>query len=248
VAKALILFGTALRYGRQIKLCEGAADARKPRATQREIYVLDRAEISRLRAALSVPFERLLVELAMTTGLRSGENRGLARELIDLGGSRLFVERQTTRRSEDAATKTQAALRIVPLPSYLVPELKCSKLACPPTPRGLVFRGEPNAQGERGSIDADVLLRRILRRALRRAGLPPLRFHDLRYPAGSFMHEAGVSLKRAQAILGHASERTTLAIYIHVMRRAHDDSADKIAQLGRSGAGSRRGKQTGNRW
>ena len=45
------------------------------------------------------------------------------------------------------------------------------------------------------------------------------------------MHEAGVPLKRAQEILGHASERTTLAIYTHSMRRTHDDSADKIAVL-----------------
>ena len=45
------------------------------------------------------------------------------------------------------------------------------------------------------------------------------------------MHEAGVPLKRAQEILGHASERTTLAIYTHSMRRTHDDSADKIAAL-----------------
>jgi hypothetical protein len=30
--------------------------------------------------------------------------------------------------------------------------------------------------------------------------------------AGTLMHEAEVSLKRAQEILGHASERTTLAI------------------------------------
>src|SRR5208337_1908503 len=102
---------------------------------------------------------------------------------------------------------------------------------CPITTRGLVFPGEPNAQGERNPIDADILLRHILRRALRRAGLPPLRFHDLRHMAGTLMHEAGVPLKRAQEILGHASERTTLAIYTHSMRRTHDDSADKIAIL-----------------
>jgi hypothetical protein len=94
-----------------------------------------------------------------------------------------------------------------------------------------VFPGEPNAQGERIPIDADILLRNILRRALRRAGLPPLRFHDLRHMAGTLMHEAGVPLKPAQEILGHASERTTLAIYTHSMRRTHDDSADKIAAL-----------------
>jgi integrase len=125
----------------------------------------------------------------------------------------------------------EASVRPIPLPAYLVPELKRWKLACPITDRGLVFPGEPNAQGERHPIDADILLRNILRRALRKAGLPALRFHDLRHMAGTLMHEAGVPLKRAQEILGHASERTTLAIYTHSMRRTHDDSADKIAIL-----------------
>lgn len=75
-----------------------------------------------------------------------------------------------------------------------------------------------------------MLLRNILRRALPRAGLPPLRFHDMRHLAGAQMSEAGVPPKRAQEILGHADVRTTLAIYTHAMRRRHDDSADKIAE------------------
>jgi integrase len=189
------------------------------------------AEIAELRAALDVPSERLLIELTLTTGMRSGEVRGLTWDSIDLEGKRLFIERQANRRGEEAATKTEASVRPIPIPAYLVPELKRWKLACPITPRGLVFPGEPNANGERNPIDADILLRNILRRALRKAGLPPLRFHDLRHMAGTLMHEAGVPLKRAQEILGHASERTTLAIYTHSMRRTHDDSADKIAAL-----------------
>ena len=104
-----------------------------------------------------------------------------------------------------------------------------------------MFPGEPDARGERGPIDADILLRNILRRALRSAGLPPLRFHDLRYMAGTLMHEAGAPLKRAQEILEHASERTTLAIYTHSMRRTRDDSAHKIAELaGLSNVGNKR--------
>jgi hypothetical protein len=115
------------------------------------------------------------------------------------------------------------------------------KLACPVTERGLVFPGEPSAQGERGPIDADILLRHVLRRALHRAGLPAVRFRDFRHIAGTLMHEAGVPLKRAQEILGHASERTTLAIYTHSMRRTRDDSADKIAALaGLSDVGNKR--------
>jgi integrase len=111
---------------------------------------------------------------------------------LDLEGKRLFVEHQATRRRDDDATKSQNALRTVPLPAYLIPELRRWKLAYPPSPRGLVFPGEPNAQGERGPIEADILLRHILRRALRRAGLPPLRFHDMRHLAGTLMSEAGV--------------------------------------------------------
>jgi integrase len=233
VAKILILGGSVWRYGRRIKMVDGSpfADVRKPRAAKREPYILDAGEIAKLRAALDVPAERLLIELTLTTGMRSGEVRGLTWDSIDLEGKRLFIERQANRRGDEAATKTESSVRPIPIPAYLIPELKRWKLACPITARGLVFPGEPNARGERLPIDADILLRNILRRALRRAGLPPLRFHDLRHMAGTLMHEAGVPLKRAQEILGHASERTTLAIYTHSMRRAHDDSADKIAAL-----------------
>jgi integrase len=60
--------------------------------------------IGRLRAALNVPVERLLVEPAITTGMRSGEVRGLTWESIDLEGKRLFIERQASRHGEEAAT------------------------------------------------------------------------------------------------------------------------------------------------
>lgn len=233
VAKILTLGGTVWRYGRRIGVVDGSpfADVKKPKATKRVPYILDAGEIAKLREALDVSWQRLLVELTITTGLRSGEVRGLCWDSIDVDGKRLFVEQAVTRRGEQGATKTESSVRPVPLPAYLIPDLKRWKLACPITPQGFVFPGEPDAFGKRGAIDADVLLRHVLRRALRKAGLPPLRFHDLRHLAGSFMHEAGVPLKRAQEILGHASERTTLAVYTHSMRRQHDDSADKIAMI-----------------
>jgi integrase len=233
VAKILILGGSVWRYGRRIKMVDGSpfADVKKPRAAKRIPYILDVEEIARLRGALDVPFERILVELTMMTGIRSGEVRGLTWDAVDLEGKRLHIETQASRRGDEAVTKTETSVRTVQIPAYLIPDLRRWKLACPVTARGLVFPGEPNKAGERNPIDADILLRHILRRALRRAGLPPLRFHDLRHMAGTLLSEAGVPIKRAQEILGHASERTTLAIYTHSMRRTHDDSADKIAAL-----------------
>jgi integrase len=157
VQKVLTLIGTVCRYGKRIGLMTNnpVGDVKKPRAARRSVYVLDVEEIARLRAALDVPHEGLLVELAITTGLRSGEIRGLVWESIDLEGKRLFVEHQATRRRDDDVTKTENSLRTVPVSAYLIPELKRWKLACPVTARGLVFPGEPNEKGERGPIDAD---------------------------------------------------------------------------------------------
>lgn len=233
VAKIMTLGGMVWRYGRRIKVVteNPFGDVRKPRAAKRAVYVLDADEIGRLRAAFPTRRDRLLVEIAITTGIRSGKLRGLRWDSLDLEGKRVFVERAATRRRDDDQTKTENSLKTVPMPGYLVPELKRWKLECPITPAGLVFPGEADENGVRGAIDADKLLRHVLRRALAKAGLPPIRFHDLRHLAGSLMHEAGVSLKRAQELLGHASERTTLAIYTHAIRRKHDDSADRIAAL-----------------
>ncbi len=53
-----------------------AADVKKPRGAK-SVHILEPEQMARLRAALSVPWERLLVELTIVTGLRSGEVRGL---------------------------------------------------------------------------------------------------------------------------------------------------------------------------
>ncbi len=233
VAKLLTLLGTVFRYAMARELMDGnpAAVVKKPRAAKHVPYMFDAAEIARLRAALNVPAERLLVELAITTALRSDELRALTWENVDLEGVRLHVSQSINRKGEAGQVKTENSVRTVPLPAYLVPELKRWRLACPLSGAGYVFPGEAAAAGERGAIDADVLLRNVLRRALRNAGLPELRFHDLRHMAASLMVEAGVSIKRAQQILGHARERTTLAVYTHAAPRQHDDTADKIAVL-----------------
>ena len=79
---------------------------------------------------------RSVVELAITTGLRSGEIRALLWDSIDLAGKGLFVEHQATRRRDDDTTKTDGSLRTVPVPGYLKPELQRWMLACPLTAHG----------------------------------------------------------------------------------------------------------------
>jgi integrase len=62
--------------------------------------------------------------------------------------------------------------------------------------------------------------------AYERAGLPGLRFHDLRSLAASVLVASGINVKTAMTRLGHASARTTLELYA----RAHDDADVEAAQ------------------
>lgn len=58
-------------------------------------------------------------------------------------------------------------------------------------------------------------LRRHFRAALRHAGLPRIRFHDLRHSAGSLMLRNGGTLVDVSRVLGHSDIAVTARIYIH---------------------------------
>jgi len=52
------------------------------------------------------------------------------------------------------------------------------------------------------------------RKLLTRAGLPTMRFHDLRHTSITLLlNDVGVPIKEAQRRAGHASPTTTLSIY-----------------------------------
>jgi len=57
------------------------------------------------------------------------------------------------------------------------------------------------------------------------AGLPPMRFHDLRHSAASFLGADGVPVEVAKAILGHSDVRLTLNLYRHVQPEEFDSAA-----------------------
>src|SRR5439155_17709555 len=81
---------------------------------------------------------------------------------------------------------------------------------------GLVFcspDGEP--------INPDTFAQRDWARALRRAELRRMRFHDLRHTYASLLIAQGAHPKYIQAQLGHASIQTTLDRYGHLMPDAH---------------------------
>src|SRR5205814_1410474 len=76
----------------------------------------------------------------------------------------------------------------------------------------LVF---PNAVG--GPFERQNIQRRSFKPLLKRAGLPDIRFHDLRHSAATLLLSLGEHPKVVQERLGHATIGVTMDIYSHVM-------------------------------
>jgi integrase len=91
--------------------------------------------------------------------------------------------------------------------------------------------------------------------AVHRAGLEPLRFHDLRHTCASILVAQGCHPKEIQARLRHTSITTTLNTYGHLMPSLDDRLADKLeavqheAETGSDMAflWHRRGREAGDR-
>lgn len=66
---------------------------------------------------------------------------------------------------------------------------------------------------------------------LRAAGLPRIRFHDLRYTAATLLLGQGVHPKIVQERLGHSQIAITLDTYYHVPPSMQREAAQRLDDL-----------------
>jgi integrase len=102
-------------------------------------------------------------------------------------------------------------------------ELKKWRLACLPNEMNLVF---PNGSGK--PLNHNNLVNRYFHPALKKAGLPKIRFHDLRHTYASLLIEQGENIKYVQSQLGHSSPSVTLNIYAHLFKEIDTHSAERL--------------------
>ena len=91
---------------------------------------------------------------------------------------------------------------------------------------GLVFT---NARGR--PLDGDYMRKKSFAALLDRAGLQPMRFHDLRHSAATLLMAEGVPIKVALELLGHSDITTTLRIYSHVLPSMQEQAAGAMDRL-----------------
>ena len=116
--------------------------------------------------------------------------------------------------------KTARSRRAVALPEFLRPYLiaqrerqaqRIAALERPGPPSGVVVDGTD------GSLMHPDALTNSWRRYVAKAGLPHLRFHDLRHAHATLMLLQGVHPKVVSERLGHSSVGITLDTYSHVL-------------------------------
>jgi integrase len=88
---------------------------------------------------------------------------------------------------------------------------------------GLVF-----ATAKGTPLEAQNVVNRHLKPLLRRAGLPDVRWHDLRHTYATLLLAKGVHPVYVQKSLGHASVQLTLDVYSHWMPSMGRNAADGI--------------------
>ncbi|GBQ03278.1 hypothetical protein SSP531S_47480 [Streptomyces spongiicola] len=167
-----------------------------------------------------------LYELALRTGLRKGELLGLHWEDLDLATGTASIRRSLQRIRTGGLThlptKTRASERRIALPTECIHSLKKHKQRQGKERAiegsawhdgGLVFTTPTG-----GPLDPANLTRRC-RSFLNRAGLRPIRFHDLRHSTATLLLEQGIDLVVIKELLGHAHIGVTAGVYAHVRLR-----------------------------
>jgi len=210
----------AVRWGLVARNVVGLTEP--PRAARYEWMTLDETQTRRfLEESAGDRLDGLYV-LAITTGMRQGELLALRWSDVDLERGFLQVRATLERSSEGvviAEPKTKSSRRRVTLTKAAVGALRRHKVRQAQERLGLGEAWEggdfvfTNLAGH--TIDGSDLLRSF-RALLRRAGLPRIRFHDLRHTAATLLLGRGIHPKIVQEQLGHAQVAITLDTYSHV--------------------------------
>ena len=209
-----------------------------PRSRRFEITTLSPEQSRQLLDAARGDRLEALYVVALTTGLREGEILALRWRDVDLDTAKLQVRgsmQATPSGLKIAETKTAGSRRHVMLSKQPLDALRRHRVAQAAErlrvgaaweDNGLVF---PNQVGR--PIAAGNLLRRSFEPLLRRAGLPRIRFHDLRHTSATLLLGEGVHPKVVAEMLGHTRISTTLDLYSHVtptMQRQAAEAFDAI--------------------
>ncbi len=176
--------------------------------------------------------------LMLYCGLRRGETLALSWEDIDFEASELAVRRAVSfaeNAPELKEPKTRAGSRRVPLPSLVRDALSTARA------RASSEWVCPGADGNFMTYSAFVCawnsFIKYVRRSADASRIGDITPHMLRHTYCTMLYDAGVDIKSAQAFMGHADVKMTLAIYTHLTEAKRAQAAAVLNTYIGSGPG-----------
>lgn len=214
-----------------------AEGVKSPPRSRRELQVWNEEQAARfLEAARSTRYYALFY-LALATGMRIGELLGLTWDDVDLDTGVIQVRRAiatcVARTGEPVwqEPKTSAGRRRVPIGGQAVEVLRQhrkaqleQRLRAGPEWRdyGLVFCTR------KGGPLFNMNVNKALAACCKKAGVPRIRFHDLRHTHATLLLRQGVHPKVVSERLGHTSVKITLDIYSHVLPDTQEEAVRAV--------------------
>ena len=200
-----------------------------PKPNYKPKRILTRAELDAFLAVVEQDeVWRDFFQTELMTGLRRGEICGLQWSDFDEEGGTLKVCRtlHSQRKGEYTVgeTKTGKGMRTILLPKTVADILRRRKAD---TISQWIFPDPVKPEDPVNPGSAYLHMKTLLRRA----GLPSIRFHDLRHSCASLLYAHGVSLKEIQEWLGHSDISTTSNIYTHLDYSSKVSSANAILSV-----------------
>jgi integrase len=210
----------------------------RPKVVRKEMKTLNDYQVRQLIQVAESEQMRLLLWVAVVTGLRQGELLGLKWSDLDWMSRRIQIQRQVQRRKGDGLVfcepKSASGRRVIVLGKSTIDKMREYKnnqlkerilLGEKWQDNDLIF---PSPIGT--PLDPSNVLK-AYKDCLKRADLPNLRFHDLRHSAATLMLQQGVNPKIVSERLGHSDISLTLNTYSHVLPPMQEEAAEKMDDL-----------------
>jgi integrase len=209
-----------------------------PKVEAKEMKFYDEHQVGQLLFGARGNKNEALYHLALATGLRLSELLGLKWEDLDWQKKKLNVRRQLKRKFKKgdyfAQPKTQNGRRTIVLGTVTLTKLREHRDR---QNELRIFAGNRWQENDLifltpiGTPKNQSNLYREFKEFIMDAGLPEIRFHDLRHTAASLLLNHGVAPVIVSRRLGHYKVSMTLDIYDHLMPEMQDDVDELIDDL-----------------
>jgi integrase len=216
-----------------------AKGAKPPKPVKLEMNTLNVEQLNMLLATAKerTPIYYPVIFAAAHTGMRKSELMGLTWKNVDFKAQRFYIRQTITEANgkyffnQIPKNEKPRGVKLTAELAKLVHELKEEhdgrKLALGEAfnQQNLVFCNT------KGNIMAPSEMTRALKRALRAAQLPDIRFHDLRHSHATILLQENVHPKIVSARLGHSKIQVTMDTYSHITDSIEGIAVDYLNDL-----------------